>query len=129
MIIQIIKDGAKNVSILVKGVLEENLKMTPIIDLEKLQMPSQGWKGLRLDSAVWAIQEKMGFHLWWDECCKEEHLVLPMESRNAMRFDEGIPSPRVEAGWKGVIYLSSFRQDDPQGFRKWYFILLDFDKQ
>ena len=100
----------------------------PILELDKLEPPREGWKGLRLDSAVWAIQEKMGLYLWWEDPKGEEALVLPMESRNSVRFDEGIPSPRVENGWAGKMYLSSFRCEDgplPKGF----FVLLDFDKQ
>jgi hypothetical protein len=124
MIVQVIKDGPKNLSVLVRGLIRRDFKPTPIVELDKLTAPREGWKGLRLDSAVWAIQEKMGLYLWWED---GDGFVLPMESRNAMRFDEGISSPRIENGWKGKVWLSSFKCDESRimGF----FVLLDFDKQ
>jgi hypothetical protein len=130
MYIQLIKDGEKNFSVLVRGWVEKDFNPVPIINIEKLVKPTAGWKGVRLDSVVWAIQEKMGFHLWWENEYKEENLILPLESRNAMRFDEGIPSPRVAQGWKKTIWLSSFKtlSQDPD-LAKHFFILLDFDKQ
>jgi len=127
-LVQLIKEGPKNLSVLVRGITKKDFTPVPILELDKLEPPREGWKGLRLDSAVWAIQEKMGLYLWWEDPKGEEALVLPMESRNSVRFDEGIPSPRVENGWAGKMYLSSFRCEDgplPKGF----FVLLDFDKQ
>lgn len=130
MEIQLIKDGAKNFSVMVKGWAQKDFNPIPIIDIEKLAKPTAGWKGVRLDSLTWAIQEKMGFHLWWEDGFKESDLILPLESRNSMRFDEGIPSPRVGDGWKRKIWLSSFKclTNDPE-LAKHFFILLDFDKQ
>jgi hypothetical protein len=123
---QIIKEGEKNLSVLIKGMARADFEPAPILDVAKLKPPREGWKGLRLDSAVWAVQEKMGLYLWWGKPDGEGSLVMPMESRNSVRFDEGIPSPRIESGWKGILYLSSFNcQMVPKGF----FVLLDFDKQ
>lgn len=133
MIIEIIKDGEKNVSVLIKGILREDLKPTPAFDISKVRAPREGWKGLRLDSAVWMIQEKMGMMLWWDKPNGEESMALVMESRNGVRYDEGVPSPRKEKGWSGVLYLSSFVSaggTPPTGqVPKAFSILLDFDKQ
>ena len=130
MHIQLIKDGAKNFSVLIKGWVTRDFNPVSIIDIEKLEKPTAGWKGVRLDSVVWAVQEKMGFHLWWEKGVKEETLILPLESRNSMRFDEGIPSPRVVDGWGKQIWLSSFKalSNDPE-LAKHFVILLDFDKQ
>src|ERR1700730_3915732 len=128
MLVQIIKDGPKNLSLLVKGVVKKDFEPTPILELSKLTPTREGWKGLRLDSAVWVVQEKMGLPLWWEEPKSEAALVVTMESRNSMRFDEGIPSPRIEKGWSGNMYLSSFGCENgplPKGFC----VLLDFDKQ
>lgn len=126
MLVQITKDGSKNFSILVKGIATKDFERTPILDLSKLMPPREGWKGIRLDSAVWAIQEKAGLTLWWGAEDGESDLALPMESRNAMRFDEGLMSPRVIEGWKKILYLSSFHVvDEPKKFM----VILDFDKQ
>ena len=128
MLTQVIKDGQKNFSILIKGGVKGDFSATPILDISKLSAPATGWKGLRLDAAVWAIQEKMGMNLWWNNPESEADLVFPMESRNSMRFDEGIPSPRIADSWRGIMYLSSFRTTEIPG-PKTFFILLDFDKQ
>lgn len=127
---QVIKDGAKNFSLMVKGIVTHNFVITPIIDLDKVQSPRENWKGLRLDSAIWLIEEKMGLHLWWESEQTEKSLIFPMESRNSVRFDEGIPSPRVADGWSKKLYLSSYNVDlPPLQSTKSFFILLDFDKQ
>jgi hypothetical protein len=128
MITQIIKDGPKNFSLLIKGFIKKDFDATPLFEIGKLTPPTGGWKGLRLDAAVWAIQEKMGLVLWWSKPEGEHDLILPMESRNAMRFDEGLDSPRVEKGWRGILHLSSFRVEEPP-MPKRFFVLLDFDKQ
>jgi len=130
---EIIKEGEKNFSVLVKGILREELAPTPFLDISKLKAPREGWKGLRLDSALWVIQEKLGIMLWWEKPNGEGSLCLPMESRNGVRYDEGVPSPRKANDWSGVLYLSSFvshggsppSTQQPKAFS----ILLDFDKQ
>ena len=129
MIIQIIKEGEKNFSILVKGMVHADFLAVPILDLAKVKPPREGWKGLRLDSAVWAIQEKLGLYLWWDKPDGEKTLALVMESRNGLRYDEGILSPRKQDGWNGILYLSSFNCDSPAKGVKAYSVVLDFDKQ
>jgi hypothetical protein len=127
VIVQVVKDGQKNFSILIKGLVRGDFEATPIINTAKIQAPNQGWKGLRLDSALWLVQEKMGLYLWWRKPEGEEDLALVMESRNGLRFDEGLPSPRVEKGWDGLMYLSSFNHQG--GGPKGFVVLLDFDKQ
>jgi hypothetical protein len=128
MTVQLIKGGAKNHSILVKGFVRSDFTSTEILDMSDA-IKSSGLKGLRLDSAVWAIQEKMGLYLWWEKEHTEENLALVMESRNGMRFDEGLPSPRVDDGWKGKLYLSSFKHQTTGIGPAAFVLLLDFDKQ
>lgn len=128
MITRILQDGQKNCSVLVKGFTKEDFEPIPFLDITKLQAPREGWKGFRLDSAVWAIQEKMGLHLWWSKPEGEEELVLPMESRNGIRFDTGLVSPRVDKGWGGVMYISSFRVSEIPGPKSFMFVL-ELDKQ
>ncbi len=50
-----------------------------ISDLARPEM-----KGLKIESVLFALQEKMGLLLWWDEAC--EDLILPLESRGFFQF-------------------------------------------
>jgi hypothetical protein len=106
----------RNVTLNVRGLLTKEMPMTPIsVKLEQV-------KGLKLASLVWAIQEKLGLYLWWDE----ETILLPLESRNSMRFDVGVPSPD---GWNGTLYLSSYGFTlPPAAVQKAFFLVLDFDR-
>jgi len=125
MIVQI-KDGPKNLTILAKGIAMREDPPSLVFDLAKLQKPREGWKGVRLDSAVWIMKEKFGIVLWWQyPAGKEEDIFLVMESRNSFRPDTGIPSPRVEDGWGGKLFAVGFNSPEPMG----YFFSLDFEKQ
>lgn len=125
MHVKITKDGEKNLTVLIKGIITEDFGRTPIVDLAKLKQPYEGLKGIRLDSVVWVIQEKLGLTLWWDES-GEDSMAMPMESRNSMRFDEGVESPRIREGWPGKLWLSSFNCN---GGPKKFLVILQFDKQ
>lgn len=124
---QVIKGGGKNYSVLIKGRIVLDMAPEVIIDLEKIDPKVTDWRGIRLDSALWLIEEKMGLRLWWD---KGEDLILPAESRNSVRFDEGIPSPRVADGWEKKIWMSVFNFNlPPVSPAKHFMLLIDFDKQ
>lgn len=134
MIVRILKDGPKNLTILVKGIVKADFGPELILDLKKTQQPSEPLKGIRLDSAVWLIQEKMTLELWWGAhqadkvwTLREEDLALVMESRNFVRLDDGLPSPRVkEDKWDGKLYLTGRRNMDAA---KSFMFILDLDKQ
>lgn len=129
MISQVIKEGDKNFSLVVRGFVTSEQRV-PVVDLKDLKTPHNGWKGLRLDSVAWLIQEKAGLLLWWEDDDSEENFVLPMESRNFLRFDEGFASPRLKDGWKGKIWMSAYGLDrEPKDERKAFFVIMDFDKQ
>lgn len=103
-------ENSRNISIVVKGTLTERLTATSI------DLPVHNAK---LASLVWAIQEKMGLYLWETQ----EHILLPMESRNAIRFDKSIVLPDIK------LWISSFNNDlisnqTPKSF----FIILDLDR-
>jgi len=129
MIIQILKDTEKNLSLIVRGFARSNFGPELILDLEKARAPREGWKGVRLETIVWLIEEKMGLYLLWGD--EIGHVAIPMESRNSLRFDEGYPSPRVADGWKKKLYISSFNftKDNPSSQLKSFFLLIDLDKQ
>lgn len=120
-----VRDSTKNLIVQVSGFVEADTGPKCILDLDSpsILAPKEGWKGLRLDAAVWALQEKMGFLLSWDTT--DEGMCLVLESRNSMRFDQGVHSPRVRDGWEKMLYLSAFKVDE----RKAFFLILDFDKQ
>jgi hypothetical protein len=101
--------NSRNFTFQVTGVLTEEMPLTPI-DL--------GMANLRLASLVWIVQEKLGLYLWWDDNTD----ILPMESRNTVRFDASIPAPEK---WDGRIWLSSFGFVKP---KKTFFLVMDFDK-
>ena len=126
MIVRKTKDG-KNGSVQVSGWMPSEVEPALLLDLKDVfTAPREGWKGIRLDAAVWAIQEKAGIYLWWgSETKNEENLILVCESRNFMRFEDGVLSPRMDKGWDGKIYFSTFKVDEPKAF----FLILDFDKQ
>jgi len=109
-------DGSKNVTVLVKGILDEELHLTPILLAEKL---SGQPKKIKLTEALWLVQEKMGIALWW----KKDDLIAPMESRNSIRLDRGWDSPK---DWGGIILLSSFNWSPN---RKFFTLEVGFDKQ
>lgn len=101
----------RNFTLHITGVVLGEMPLTPIdVDSERSQ--------LKLASLAWLIQEKMGLYLSWDK----QTIMLPMESRNAIRFDTSIKAPD---GWNGRIWLSSFGYTPPQ---KVFFLVLDFDK-
>jgi|SRR5580700_639201 hypothetical protein len=126
MIVQI-KDGPKNLTVLVKGISRESFGPELVFDLAKLQKPREGWKGLRLDSAIWIIQEKGGIGLWWGQDWSEENFFLLMESRNSFRPDTGISSPRMDDGWGGKLFATGANRIAGAGMA--YFFSLDFEKQ
>jgi hypothetical protein len=104
-------DGVKNLKVLIKGILETDLTLGPILK----DLPHA-----KLMSAIWLVQEKLGLVLWWSET----ELIMPMESRNSFRLDRGWEPPK---GWKGELLLSSYGIDN--GPRPKHFVIeLDFDK-
>jgi hypothetical protein len=127
MLSQVI-DGPKNFRVIVRGITKADFEPTPVLEVSRLGRPDSGWKGIRLDSAVWTIQEKMGLVLWWRKPEMEGDMVFPMESRNAIRFEDGLSSPRFGEGWDGGLYLSGFNVEVGP-LPKRFFVLLVFDKQ
>jgi hypothetical protein len=103
--------GQRNHTYQITGVVTSELMLTPI-DLGPIERP------LKLASLSWLIQEKMGMYLWWDK----ETILLPMESRNTIKFDTSMKSPE---NWDGKMWISGFGFVPP---KKVFFLILDFDK-
>jgi hypothetical protein len=63
----------------------------------------------------------MGIYLWWNK----QALLLPMESRNAARFDSPLRPP---TDWDGRVWISTYGFAlAPANPTKAFFFLLDFD--
>lgn len=116
-------DGPKNTVVQVSGYLVKDIQSAEPILLLKDLAPVP--KAIRLDSVVFAIQEKMGCVLWWKVGDKMS-LILPLESRGKLDFEgmQGLHSP--QDGVEG-IYMSTFKCTDKGGY--YFTILLDLMKQ
>ena len=78
-----------------------------------------GVKGLKLSSLVWLIEEKMGLYV----CQKSGEVWIPMESRNSIRFDHGLP---VE---EDKLLLRPFTNTGGESpMERSFFLVMDFDK-
>lgn len=75
---------------------------------------------LKLAKLSWLIEEKMGVYFGWTY----DEILLPMESRNMMLFETGVPSPEK---WDGRLWLTPFKVEQAE-LPKGLLIILDFDK-
>lgn len=115
-------DGGKNTVLQVQGVIGEDiLEHTRILQLSDLTNKAEK---VRIESVVFAIQEKMGCILWWKVGDTFEPIV-PLESRGMLDFErhQGLHSPRE--GVEG-IYMTTFGCN---GAAKYILFLVDISKQ
>jgi hypothetical protein len=126
MEIKIGADGGKNCHVTITGQLSETLsKPVPVLTFADLNGSP---KALRLDGIQFAIQEKMGFNLWWVMPPEGEipaySLIMPIESRGGFDFEKikPISSPPGATG----IALTNFKVTEK--FMS-YLIMLDMTKQ
>lgn len=122
--VQFLGDASKNCIAWVRGqVLPGETEAVEVLDLADISSDTRDRRPrtLKLVSAMWTLQEKMGFYLWMDESSRNpEDLLLVMESRNFLRLD----SPIILDKWKGKLFIEPFKVDEP----KWFWFQLDFDK-
>lgn len=100
-------DGSKNLVLQVVGVLEKDLTR---------QVLYKSSRRLRLDSVLFAVQEKAGLLLWWGK----DKLILPLESRGYFSFTCPVACPE---DWDQQIWISSFRVGEPPTPKHFYFTL------
>jgi hypothetical protein len=114
-------DGHKNAVLQVSGyVSADTEKAITILELSDL-LPVP--KSFRIESMVFALQEKMGCLLWW--VCKEDiYPILPIEGKGALNFNDmqGLHSPH-----EGVLGLAISCYGVGDG--KHLLITLDLTKQ
>ena len=130
------ENGKRNARIVVTGVIECNLGPHEVISLDTLDCEKA-----KIESAVWIIQEKLGIVLWWGvgepptgvtpeaPDITEKNLVFVMESRNGIRFDHGLDSPRSIEKWDRKLWLQTFGFTSNAESPKYFTFTLDFDKQ
>ena len=114
--VEVVSGGYKNVTLQIHGTFRQDA-------------PTDGddaWvdtheKSLKLESAVWVVQEKLGINLKWTD----EIPLIFMESRNSVRFDIGLHSPK---DWDGRLKLEMNDGNSPKLNNKEFLIVLDFDK-
>ncbi len=109
MLTEVLASGQRNVTIRLSGLIGLNPKPIEVV--------TQHTK-LKLTALAWLIEEKMAFHLSWDQ----KSVLMPLESRNSMRFDQAIPCPEY---WQGSLWLKPFKVSAPNMA---FFIILDLDK-
>ena len=107
--VKTVADGSRNVAIQITGFLTG----TDPFELCKVSDPR-----VKLTRMQWAVQEKAGLYLWWDQGLQD--LVLPVESRNSITFD-GLKAPE---NWEGSLWASPFGIDKPKGF----LLIVEFDR-
>lgn len=115
-------DGGKNCHITLSGTMELALSTpVPIVLFREL---AGAPKKLRIDAIQFAIQEKMGFNLWWLMTDGSSEIILPLESRGGFDFEKIKPlsSPEFSIG----IGYSTFKVNEPSMN---YLIMLDLTKQ
>lgn len=121
-------DGARNVQVLVTGVLESDCGPTEIVDLDVL---AGSPKAVKVTSALWIIQEKMGLRVCWGvgTVPTPENLIFVAESRNSLRFQDGLTSTKLPSSWTRKIWINSYGFDSNAYTPKCFTLLIDLDKQ
>lgn len=112
----VLADGGRNWTLQLIGEISTDLA------LDEIKPDKAPPTKIHLASAVWLIQEKMGLALWWD---KGQNLAIVMESRNSVRFENGLRPPK---GWDGRFFLEAFNVRIPQAASKRFIAHLEFDK-
>lgn len=126
MDIKIGADGGKNCHVTLSGQMSQNSAL-PVPVLVFSDLAGAPLK-LRIDGVQFAIQEKMGFNLWWvmpaDKGIPAYSLIMPIESRGGFDFEKIKPlsSPLGATG----IAISSFKVTEKDMS---FMIMLDMTKQ
>jgi hypothetical protein len=119
-------DGGKNCHVTITGQLDRVFTSpVPVVSFTELGGSPER---LRLDGVQFAIQEKMGFNLWWMMPPEGEipcyKLIMPLESRGGFDFEKIKPlsSPKGCTG----IAITVFKVTEASMS---FLIMLDMTKQ
>lgn len=115
-----VTDGHNAAVITVGGVLEKDGATLDLIDWKELNPVPQK---VRIESVVFAVQEKAGLLLWWKVDGGKKSFILPLESRGKLDFEglQGIHAPPDSTG----ICMTSFGVTSPKYIR----LSIDLTKQ
>lgn len=117
-------EGPRNASVVVTGAVWDLEKYAvPIFDRSK---HFAGVQRVKLESAVWMLQEKLTLLLYWGDDT-DDNFVLVMESRNYVRFDRGLLCPEDWDGTLRILPLNT-QKDDHDLMSKHFTVVLDLDK-
>ena len=125
--IKIGSNGGKTCHVLIQGLVSENFSAEPILFFKDIVGTSNTLAPvtkMRLDGVQFAIQEKMGFDLWWMMEGDSLELILPLESRGGFDFEK-IISIHSPEGARGLAF-SCFKVSEPEMS---FMLMLDFTKQ
>lgn len=118
-------DSSKNCRVNVSGWVASDIlddKPVVVLDINKLR---DSPKSMRIDSIWWLIEEKMGLRLWW----KVGYFLLPMESRNSIRFDAPLLSRDfAPPEWDGKLWMSTHDVGSNTTKSKYFTFGLDMEK-
>jgi len=121
----ILQDGNKNTTIQICGLVDSD-DSPGILEVLVFGNLMGAPKGMKLEAMIFAIQEKMGLHLWWTMHDGSRRYVITLESRGRFDFEalQGLQSPE---GVKGLA-VSIFGFEKTKG-QMGLMILLDMDKK
>lgn len=121
--IEIPVNGNRNAVVKAYGVLSGDMPRQVLVDFADLAFQDRPTKKLKIESLTFAIQEKLGFKLWWrigEDAC----LILPLESRGYLNW-ASVYSLHSPAGADGIL-IESFGWAEPE---KVFLFELDMEKQ
>jgi hypothetical protein len=78
-------NGSRNAVVKVFGVLSGDMPRQKLVDFNDLVWQDVAPKKLKIESFTFAIQEKLGFVLWWG-MGEDFKLILPLESRGYLNW-------------------------------------------
>jgi hypothetical protein len=115
-------DGGKNCHVTIQGQMRKvPTAPVPIVVFSEL---AGAPKKLRIDGVQFAIQEKMGFNLFWIMGEVDFKIILPLESRGGFDFEKTKPLSSPD-GALGIALMPFNLSQPPMG----YLIQLDMTKQ
>lgn len=118
----LVADGSRNASVHVVGAYWDPLPLC-VFDAQKHFKEA---KRIKIESLVWLLQEKLTLLLYWSHP-DENDFMLPMESRNYVRFDRGLESPKT---WNGELWVKpeNIKRSEEDTLDKHFMFILDLDK-
>lgn len=112
---KIVMEGQKNAAVLITG---DTLDLEPYTSILRLESLHFAPKSIRLDSIVYAFQDKAGLEFWWDEGV----LALPLEGRGKLDLGSVWPLHSPD-NWGKELLVRAY---GPPGLCT---VLLDVEKQ